>query len=967
MDPGDPLPFEDVFVPWVVAAGARLPTAERLLSDDARGELERILLRRLAGLNARTLHLEFSIARAGQLSPLARLIARGAAEPPRDAYQAFVDRMRTAGLDSLAADYPVLAGLNRRVTELWIEAVSELVARLERDRDQIGLVFARGAPLGPVVAVDTGLSDPHRGGRMVAGLTFASGLRLAYKPKDLGSERAFNDLLRWCNEHGAPLAMRTLTVLERPGYGWVEWVERAPCADDEAASRYYRRAGMLLCLVYALAGSDCHRDNLIAAAEHPMLVDTESLMHPRARVAGELTGAWALARDQLISGVLGTCMLPSWQVAGVLSPEHACDISALHTVSDQELVLRAPIWEHINSDGMTLTTGSLTHPLPANQPLVGERRLRLEDHAGELLGGFERFYAFLLEHRDALLATDGPLQSLFGQPVRFLYRSTRVYGALHDQLRDPAYLRDEDATRALLERLHGIADDEDEPGHPRWRALVESEIEAMAQLDVPLFTAPADGTSLILNSGERLERCLREPAAELVVARLRSLGSGDLARQIGFISGSLYANSARHGGPAARPVPAVDGHAAGARSWKAELDSFAIDIAAEMAEHAIRSRDDGGASWIAPQYLPQLERYQLQPISHDLHSGACGIALFLAALEHVGGHGEHGELALAALQPVLDDLVSLGDKLADHVGAGAASGLGSIVYALTRIGVFLGEHALLGDAAAVAGLLTDERIELAPLDVFGGLAGEILGLLALHRVTADPAILARAQACGDRLLAVREADVAGNRGWRTFKGRMLTGFSHGTAGIAYALARLSVASADAGYGRAAREAMEQENQLFDGAKDNWRDLRGDVQPDYRVNWCHGAPGIGLARVGGMAAVADDRVEADIEAALRLTLNLSLEGPDHLCCGNLGRADFLLAAGERLDRPELIAAGRERVQRVARRARRSGGFTLDDALPIRVYIPGFFQGLAGVGYEMLRARHPRHVPCALLWE
>lgn len=172
----------------------------------------------------------------------------------------------------------------------------------------------------------------------------------------------------------------------------------------------------------------------------------------------------------------------------------------------------------------------------------------------------------------------------------------------------------------------------------------------MAQLDVPLFTAPADGTALTVNSGRRLDGCLREPAAELVVARLRSLGSGDLARQLGFISGSLYANSARHGDVDAKPMPRR-GFAVARGSWKAELESVAIDIAAEMAEHAIRSRDDRGASWIAPQYLPQLERYQLQPVSHDLHSGACGIALFLAALESVSGQGEHRALARSRSPP----------------------------------------------------------------------------------------------------------------------------------------------------------------------------------------------------------------------------------------------------------------------------------------------------------------------------
>src|SRR3712207_8377597 len=49
------------------------------------------------------------------------------------------------------------------------------------------------------------------------------------------------------------------------------------------ALRYYERAGMLLCLFYVLEGTDCHYENIIASGEYPVLIDTETLMHHRAR------------------------------------------------------------------------------------------------------------------------------------------------------------------------------------------------------------------------------------------------------------------------------------------------------------------------------------------------------------------------------------------------------------------------------------------------------------------------------------------------------------------------------------------------------------------------------------------------------------------------------------------------------------------------------------------------------------
>jgi lantibiotic modifying enzyme len=279
----------------------------------------------------------------------------------------------------------------------------------------------------------------------------------------------------------------------------------------------------------------------------------------------------------------------------------------------------------------------------------------------------------------------------------------------------------------------------------------------------------------------------------------------------------------------------------------------------------------------------------------------------------------------------------------------------------------LEEPALLNEASAAASLLTDARIARAPVDVFGGLAGEILGLIALHAATADPVVLERAVACGRSLVSRRTARDGGAPGWATFADRLLTGFSHGAAGIAYALLRLHAATDDLEYRAAAIDAIAYEDRLFEPELENWPDLREDAQPAYKANWCHGAPGIGLARLGALPTLDTEQVRQDIEAALRTTLLTNLDGPDHLCCGNLGRVDVLLVAGERLGRPDLSAAGRERAQQVARRGEAMGGFSLHPPLPQQIYMPGFFMGTAGIGYELLRSTHPDVLPSALLWE
>src|SRR5207248_7518088 len=113
---------------------------------------------------------------------------------------------------------------------------------------------------------------------------------------------------------------------------------------------------------------------------------------------------------------------------------------------------------------------------------------------------------------------------------------------------------------------------------------------------------------------------------------------------------------------------------------------------------------------------------------------------------------------LGAVQPLRCDLRDDSWRLAKAIGIGGGSGLGSVVYALVRIGRWLGEATLIDDARRAAALITSERISAdESLDVLSGSAGAMLGLLALHEATADERVLEQARACGRHLLEHRVA------------------------------------------------------------------------------------------------------------------------------------------------------------------------------------------------------------------
>src|SRR5262249_21943753 len=116
----------------------------------------------------------------------------------------------------------------------------------------------------------------------------------------------------------------------------------------------------------------------------------------------------------------------------------------------------------------------------------------------------------------------------------------------------------------------------------------------------------------------------------------------------------------------------------------------------------------------------------------------------------------------------------------------------------------------------------------------------------------------------------------------------LAGFSHGNAGIAWALLELAALSGAERFRTTALDALAYERSLFSPQQLNWPDLRApepvvrnggsDVpaetrraQVTFMSAWCHGAPGIGLARLQCLPHLHDAEIQAEIAAALITTV------------------------------------------------------------------------------------------------
>jgi type 2 lantibiotic biosynthesis protein LanM len=580
------------------------------------------------------------------------------------------------------------------------------------------------------------------------------------------------------------------------------------------------------------------------------------------------------------------------------------------------------------------------------------------DYTEAILAGFTSVYRLLLKHREELLSDSGPLMRFAQDEVRVILRPTRTYGLLLQESFHPDVLRDALERDRLFDRLWVAVEQ-----RPYLAKVIVAERADLLRGDIPLFTTRPASRDLWTSANERLADFLDEPGLNLVKRRLSQLDEQDLQRQLWFARSALATLA-----PEVGRVP-VPSHPLPEPKMKANRERLlaAAHAVGDRLE-ALALRGDQDVTWIGLT-LTQQRRWTLTPLGLDFYGGLPGVALFLACLGAITGKERHTHLAQAALA-TLRRQAERGHSFFTRIGG--FDGWGGILYVLTHLGALWNDQTLLEEAQQVVERLPDliERDDC--LDIIGGAAGCIGGLLCLHRCAPSARTLAAAAQCGERLLA-RAQILEQGIGWRTriAHTRPLTGFAHGASGMAWALGELAEQTGNERFAAVTRAAVAYERGLFSPRERNWPDLRDpelvgrkakDGQEAFMTAWCYGAPGIGLSRLHLLKHLGDAETRAEIDAALQTTLAQGFAGNYSLCHGCLGNIELLLQASEMFD----DAGWQVQVDHLAAilldRIEREGWLCGN---PAGVESPGLMTGLAGIGYGLLRLAEPVRMPSVLV--
>lgn len=820
------------------------------------------------------------------------------------------------------ARYPILDEALKLACGNAVDSWCEFFERLTDDWSSLKALVPGG--LGELTDLQFFAGDPHNHGRTVAIVTGTGG-KVVYKPRSLATDAAFGRAVTWLEGH-VQLGLRHFQVIERPSYGWTEFVRSSECATLEEVRQCFERTGALIGLFFLLSGSDLHYENIICSGSMPYIVDIEAIFSGPIQASNPHLRRVMRLRVQT---PLHTLYFPFIVQVG----ENLMDLSGAGYRAGQPMAYRGFRSENRDDLSVELLTKETGHA--PNVPTFEGVAQSAYDYIEVIDAGFRKATQAVKTHRREFLSRSDLLPSFRMLESRFVPRGTFRYSMVGRSAMHPHCCISRSDHNEALSVLTA-----DTPGTESVsQAILTADIQAMREGDIPFYKARADSTSLWTTGGTEIPDVFQESSVKHVSRLINQLDDEKIR---------MYSDALRLAFSAVAFVPHEK--APNARvSNVCTVDSDCRQDAARAIADRLISRsltDRGQLHWIGRTEIG--DRFNAGPVGAELYGGAAGIGVFFAALTKTTGEAKYAAVAKKCLQSVRTTPLT-------NFSMGAFDGLAGNLYAelaITRaLGLQLSSRVQTWVKAIKRAAAYDLRY-----DIISGSAGALLVLLeacseeGLREVAADAA-----HVCARKLVDSREPAESGVAWPHPRFSTPLTGFAHGSCGIGLALATYAKAFGDDEAWNVALEAIAYSHATRTADGRAWRDLRHEDENSFMSAWCHGSPGMVLARLE-IAALAREGLPAafyeDIEFGFRAIIENQVPMADTLCHGRSGNWETLwrgrsmhidLANREALKISEMIMEGQW------------------PTCELGVPPPDLMNGLAGVGLQLLRSLDPT-LPC-----
>jgi hypothetical protein len=357
------------------------------------------------------------------------------------------------------------------------------------------------------------------------------------------------------------------------------------------------------------------------------------------------------------------------------------------------------------------------------------------------------------------------------------------------------------------------------------------------------------------------------------------------------------------------------------------------------------------------------------PETTDIFNGSAGTILFFLALYRYQPDDRYIDCCRQVLDKLLKKVYA--DTPAYYTFYTGATGL---IYVCISMYETTGSYSYIEEAIQLAFYLEQGFSKrVVKDDLLSGHAGNLLVLTYLYAHSGEQSLLAIIRQIADTLIShARIADVGLKWDNEKFAYDSLTGFSHGAAGIAYALLETGRYFEDEALCYLGEQALAYEMQYFDTQKNNWMDLRVNslqIPHDEILNWnlesfkkrmsdtcswAHGAAGAGLTRLHAFHITGNAFYAEQARIGIQRTLqDVSTAARNNytLCSGYGGHILLLLKAAQVLGDSSLHAQAEMYAQNAMQFFQQHGTYNTYSA--VTHDDPAFLSGLAGMGYLYLQ--------------
>ena len=804
---------------------------------------------------------------------------------------------------------PALISLVKRSCVQYQTAVSEMLARIDASFEDICRNLLAGNPFHALTHISTDSGDVHNRGRTTSVISTDKG-RFVYKPHDVGIDRTSFELIgRFFSD-----VLKAPAVCDCGGYGFTEFIVNTPAETDEDARIYFHHLGGLTAVVLMMGSSDLHHNNVLSSGVYPVIIDYELMMTPGTDVKEH-----TIAHDLRYSLYYSSLM-----------PQRRDDIemSILFAKDDKY----------------------------AGAPVVNGERKNICDYPEEFFRGFEEIYRRCMAQREELKTFIASMKDVC---VRHIFRNTGSYKMLMDRTLEPAWLGDEHLEEEVYKQL-SVAMERN--GSKKGSEIIRAETDAILRGDIPYFYMRTDSCDLYENGRIVCTDFFHHSCIDHVRSRIDYLSEADLTFEKALLKKAMSRVVRREKKGPEKRERIIARHDISDE----KLLHAAEAIFREIAEDAVYT-PSGEICWFGLNYYLEtgMRLYDLGFID-----GMTGLAVFFSALHRITRDEEiktKAEELLTYLRGrmdrYLDELDVMNVIYPNIENCSVGSGLAGKLFGWYLVGRYMQDESTMDRCRKFISLLKKAELDYEGMDIFSGLSGLLKVLCRYDDIYALPGVRELCSELADRIVSAADIPYEEGRIWKTTRMEWaVSGAGHGQSGIASALYAAGKRLQREDLIKAAETGFAFEKGIYSPELGAWPDRRGNERSqNYLTGYCSGAPGIGMNAV----CLKYGGYEETLEKAIQSTLKEPLQYKDHLCCGNSAMIEFLILAGNELNREDLVQAARTRMAMVIRRAEKNGHYNCINRSMNNVYTSSLFYGTAGIGYEILRLLDPEKTESVLI--